>query len=598
MDSLNRTLGDLLTGLKTVSTTALGTALSQNGYVKLPSGASAAYNSFGPGPAKNSISIGHNGRTADLYVIGAGADVDPAALPRPEDLILVVQATGAAIMQGRDILSDAARSILERSHQVIYTDENAEIRVKPFFHVRVPPARGGIAALDLVFGTGSPAGRGPRTQFRGEEASVFLRSVAHDIKKWEAVGVVLSDRDLSGVVVEEYASAVSSSKGAASSLDGSPSDSNVAVLCAGTGELVLALYEKGYRELDAWEAHPVLAGAAAMRVGIECREGAVRIHTGDAMAPIRAILGRTYAPMKGIVAAFPFVSKLDYAEGAPAGMIAPCICDAFSYPAPPMSADDPTKELKASDSVGAAMLNMAIGALAPGGVGTFVVPSKFGVGPAYRTVRTTIVSATDVVSYIAVGAACVLTVRRREVPVPIPGAHESQHMRPAESSNAWVRWYNGSPVLVTDSTLPGRRAGEVGAAEGMVLGDLLREIVKFTPKAIVDQALLSASATPADGYIRLSGDERYVRHNILGLQIAGSPDIIVHRTHIHGTITFGKGGSHPLALGVSEMALTSNGQTDAVEACLRSAVTVGWIANVSTSPYLTPELLAAIPMRG
>jgi hypothetical protein len=593
MTSLNRTLGDLLMSLKTVNTTTLGTTLAQHGYVKLPSGASAAYNSFGSGPAKNAVSIGHNGRIADLYVIGAGMDVDPAALPGPEDLVLVVQSSGSAIMQGQDLLSPAARTTLEALHQVVYSDENAEVRVKPFFHVRAPPARGGISALDVVFGTGSPAGRGPRTQFRGEEAGIFLRSVAADIKKWDAVGVVFSDRDLSGVVVEEYTSAAA----------GSPSEGSEApiVLCAGTGELALALYDKGYRGIKAYEAHPLLSGAASMRTGIDCQEGSVQIHNGDAMGPVKAVLGRTSPPLVGVVASFPFVSKAEYIEGAPAAAVAPCICDAYMYPPPPMSTEDPTKELKASDSVGAAMLNMTIWSLAVGGVGTFVVPAKFGVAAAYRAARNTIVSATEVISYIAVGSWCVLTVRRRASPVQISLAHESQHMRPPETSNAWVRWYGGSPILVSDTTLPGQRAGEAGTSEGGVLGDRLLDIINFTKKAIVDQAMAGAvrgvpSGAIAEGYVRITGEEVYVQRNTPGLQVAASPDIIIHRTHTHGTITFKSGGNTPIALGVNEIALSARGNADALENCLRSTATVNWIASVTPSSYLTPEILAAIPM--
>lgn len=583
MDGPHRSLLEILLSMRTATPASLGIALGKGDYKKCPSGATEMYDSYSMVNSKNCVLLSHMGRKVKVFIVSSDSDIDPDAVPGLEDLVLIVQNTGNAILIGGELINEAVRKELDMRISQVPETSDVGVIMRPYVYVpaTIQQTRPVQDVLSSVFGASPPAGL--RTRFFSEESRIFAEAIEKDKKRWAEAGVVMSDRPQTITVAESFRAA-------------DPTGYTL-VLWGGTGELAFALHAAGITQIVNYEYHPIMA---QMSESHGSKLGITTI-VGNPMGPVMDAQNGVGPALPNVVAQFPFIQRSAYFEGAPAITADSCKCDAIHYPE-----ELPTIETshapKPTENVGVAMLCMTIREMAPDSVGTFVVPESFGVSSVEKVSRYFIVSTSIIQSYTRTfGSRCILTLKKRKEAIMFGDAPEHQHKRTPEVSNPWVRWIGGSPVFVTDQTILGIDAGVVGKCK--VLGDLLQDAVRYSSQQAYNAALKSAISEiphgseggPSSTYVLLSGTNSYVPRVNSNLHIIENPDFIVYRGHSNG-IMFKEDVSGPRALSSSEIGLTAGPNRQQLAAVLRDPHTTVWLNAVTNISYLTLDVLCAIPI--
>ena len=107
MDTVHDKLANAISSLKLANAVSFGNLLKAAGYRKRDSAAVATYDSYGPGPVKNSITLSHLGKVCVVYIMPLGTHVSMDKMPSENDAVVVVnEKVTSSICKGNDIFND------------------------------------------------------------------------------------------------------------------------------------------------------------------------------------------------------------------------------------------------------------------------------------------------------------------------------------------------------------------------------------------------------------------------------------------------------------------------------------------------------------
>lgn len=568
MSEVHHNLLRALMGVKSATTTSLGAALAEIGFKTRTKKPSQYYDSFCHPANHPCLHVSYNEKFAKIWIYGEDIDIAGSDVPRDlHDIVLVVRASGNAITSANEIFSPELIAKLDAPP--IYAEATPCTQVCNRIYLKLTNAvKNDGAILAKVFGPNPPATRPP---FFATVTQQFLTFLDKDSSKaWNDIGFGPLDKEISVQAIEAFLAA-------------EPTGA-VHIPFALTGELAMGLRALGWKDrIICHEPHALCA--MALRKEIENTESSAQVIVveRDPMATTVDVRAKTANPLGCLIARLPFVTAKAYAKGYPATKA--------SAPAPVC----PLPAMKDSASVGSLMLLNFAAVLAPGAVGTFVVPENFAVTSTELPTRESLLVMCEIVSLVPTSSSCkILTVRRRTQSLQITTINVAN--RQPELSSPYIRWIKSMPCFVDDHTIIGVRAGE---KDHPTLGSIITGVALFNASKDRGGEPVVHNA-PGQGLVPLRGhSDRYVAYNDPAILCVNGATLFVHRPISETGILVLPHDGTPVAIGTNTVGICTS-DPERVRKILESPETLRWILAVlstaAISRRFSEDLLVSIPI--